>query len=191
MFCNQRGKECGYQLRRIRRERDRQLIIAIDGRSGAGKSTLAGTLEEKLGVSVVHMDDFFLQPHQRTVERLAEPGGNVDYERVEAEVLKPLQSGETQISYRRFDCKTMCLGDVRTVDGNKVVVVEGSYSCHPRLKKYYDLTIFLDVNHETQIQRLRERVGEERLQMFIEKWIPLEEAYFEAYHIKENCDINK
>lgn len=167
------------------------MIIAIDGRSGAGKSTLARTLEEKLGVSVVHMDDFFLQPHQRTKERLNEPGGNVDYERVEAEVLRPLKSGQEQISYRRFDCKTMCMQEEMRVDGGHTVIVEGSYSCHPKLKGYYDLTIFLDVDYETQKQRLRERVGEERLQMFIEKWIPLEEAYFEAFHIKENCDIQK
>ena len=167
------------------------MIIAIDGRSGAGKSSLAKTLEEKLGLSVVHMDDFFLQPHQRTVERLSEPGGNVDYERVESEVLRPLKSGEGHVSYRRFDCKTMSMQEERTVDGTRTVVVEGSYSCHPRLKKYYDLTIFLDVDGETQIQRLRERVGEEHLQMFIEKWIPLEEAYFEAFRIKENCDIQK
>lgn len=167
------------------------MIIAIDGRSGAGKSTLAKTLEEKLGVCVVHMDDFFLQPHQRTLERFSEPGGNVDYERVEEEVLRPLKSGKEQIVYRRFDCKTMSMQEERLVDGSRTVVVEGSYSCHPRLKKYYDLTIFLDVDEETQIQRLRERVGDERLQMFIEKWIPLEEAYFEACHIKENCDIKK
>ncbi|MBQ7920393.1 MAG: AAA family ATPase [Lachnospiraceae bacterium] len=167
------------------------MIIAIDGRSGAGKSTLAQTLSEKLGMSVVHMDDFFLQPHQRTAERLSEPGGNVDYERVEAEVLEPLKREKGQITYRRFDCKTMSMQEERFIDSRKAVVVEGSYSCHPRLKKYYDLTIFLDVDYETQIQRLRERVGEERLQMFIEKWIPLEEAYFKAYHIKENCDIQK
>ena len=87
------------------------MIIAIDGRSGAGKSTLAATLEEKLGVSVVHMDDFFLQPPQRTQERLLEPGGNVDYERVEQQVLQPLKAGAERISYHRFDCKTMSMGE--------------------------------------------------------------------------------
>ncbi|MBQ8821177.1 MAG: deoxynucleoside kinase [Lachnospiraceae bacterium] len=167
------------------------MIIAIDGRSGGGKSTLAGTLEKKLGLSVVHMDDFFLQPHQRCVERLSQPGGNVDYERVLEEVLEPLKRGESPVTYRCFDCKTMSFGETKTIDGSKPVVVEGSYSCHPKLKEYYDLTIFLDVDGETQIQRLRERVGEERLQMFKEKWIPLEEAYFEAFRVKENCDIQK
>mgnify|MGYP002515102552 CR=1 FL=1 len=62
------------------------MIIAIDGRSGAGKSTLARTLEEKLGVSVVHMDDFFLQLHQRTKERFDTPGGNIDSERFFEEI---------------------------------------------------------------------------------------------------------
>jgi hypothetical protein len=28
-----------------------------------------------------HTDDFFLQPHQRTRERLESVGGNIDYER--------------------------------------------------------------------------------------------------------------
>ena len=32
------------------------------------------------------MDDYFLQPYQRTEERLAEPGGNVDYERFKEEI---------------------------------------------------------------------------------------------------------
>ncbi len=167
------------------------MIIAIDGRSGAGKSTLAGMLEKKLGLSVVHMDDFFLQPHQRTAERLSQPGGNVDYERVLKEVLEPLKRGESRVTYRCFDCKTMDFGERRTIDGSRTVVVEGSYSCHPKLKDYYDLTIFLDVDAETQIARLKERVGEERLQMFKEKWIPLEENYFEAFRVKENCDIWK
>ena len=45
------------------------------------------------------MDDFYLQPHQRTTKRLREPGGNVDYERFETEVLQPLLTGEA-FSYR-------------------------------------------------------------------------------------------
>lgn len=175
----------------LENRKGKALIIAIDGRSGAGKSTLAGTLKEKLGISVVHMDDFFLQPHQRTQERLAEPGGNVDYERVLEEVLEPLKRGESSVTYRCFDCKTMDFGEMCTIDGSGTVVVEGSYSCHPKLRDYYDLTIFLDVDSKTQLERLKERVGEERLGMFKDRWIPLEEAYFEAFRVKENCDICK
>ncbi len=48
--------------------------LAIDGPCASGKSTLAKTLADIYRCPVVHMDDFFLQPHQRTPERLAQPG---------------------------------------------------------------------------------------------------------------------
>ena len=40
--------------------------LAIDGPCASGKSTLAKTLADIYRCPVVHMDDFFLQPHQRT-----------------------------------------------------------------------------------------------------------------------------
>ena len=60
--------------------RDR-VILALDGPCASGKTTLAGEMGRKFGWSVVHMDDFFLRPEQRTPERYALPGGNVDHER--------------------------------------------------------------------------------------------------------------
>ena len=80
------------------------LLIAIDGRCAAGKTTLASIVKEKINCNVIHMDHFFLQPAQRTEERLQEPGGNVDYERVRKEVLIPLSQGKA-FSYKPFDCK--------------------------------------------------------------------------------------
>ena len=32
-----------------------------------------------LGANLIHMDDFFLRPHQRSRERLAIPGENIDH----------------------------------------------------------------------------------------------------------------
>ena len=40
------------------------------------------------------MDDFFLQPDQRTKERFESPGENVDHERFEEEILIPLSKHE-------------------------------------------------------------------------------------------------
>lgn len=65
-------------------------FVAIDGPCASGKTVFAASLHERFGGNVLHMDDFFLRPEQRTPERFAEPGGNVDRERFEAEVLKPL-----------------------------------------------------------------------------------------------------
>ncbi len=72
---------------------DKPLLVAIDGRCASGKSTLAKDLQKQLDCNVIHMDDFYLQEHQRTTRRLREPGENVDYERFETEVLQPLLTG--------------------------------------------------------------------------------------------------
>ena len=96
-------------LSRIDALKGRPAIVAIDGGAAGGKTTLAAGLARRFGADVLHMDDFFLQPHQRTAQRLGEPGGNVDYERFAREVLLPLRRGERYV-YRRYDCRTQTLG---------------------------------------------------------------------------------
>lgn len=163
-------------------------IIAIDGRCGSGKTTLAKILSTCYNCSVIHMDDFFLQPFQRTEERLNEVGGNVDRERFYEEVLQPLSSNES-FSYRPFDCHRMDFSEKVMIKPGTVTIVEGSYSCHPELYKFYDLHIFVDVNKKNQLERLIKRVGEDRITQFEERWIPLEEAYFSQTEIKYKCEI--
>ncbi len=69
------------------------LLVGIDGQCASGKTTLAGELSQRYDCNVFHMDDFFLRPEQRTPERMAQIGGNVDYERFQREVLVPLKGG--------------------------------------------------------------------------------------------------
>ncbi len=162
------------------------LIMAIDGSSAAGKSTLAAILGERYGAVVFHADDFFLRPEQRTAQRLNEPGGNMDRERLKAEVLESISKGE-QITYRPFDCKTMSLKNAVSVLPGKLNVIEGAYSMHPELESFYDLSVFLDIDPETQRQRILKRG--ERAEMFFTRWIPMEKRYFDELNVKERCDI--
>lgn len=162
-------------------------IIAIDGRCAAGKTTLAAWLSEKLGGDVIHMDDFFLPPMLRTKERSAEAGGNVHYERFISEVLPQLKERKS-FSYQRFDCSKMELGNQVPVKNKGIVLVEGAYSCHPVFGDYMDRKVFLDIDRNTQEERILFRNGKERLQDFKEKWIPMEEAYFAAFSIEEHAD---
>ena len=67
------------------------LTLVIDGPSASGKTTLSGMFREKYDCTVFHMDDFFLRPEQRTPERYAEIGGNIDRERFLEDVLIPLK----------------------------------------------------------------------------------------------------
>ena len=133
-----------------------RVTVAIDGSCGAGKTTLATKLEQHYGCSVFHMDEFFLRPEQRTEERFAEAGGNIDYERFAAEFLAPFKTGES-FSYRPFDCSSFTLKDPVCVSPVRLTVIEGSYSQHPYFGKPYDLAVFLSVSPELQRERILAR----------------------------------
>lgn len=166
-----------------------QIVVAIDGRCAAGKTTLAKELQKAGGCNVIHMDDFFLRPWQRTSQRLQEPGGNVDYERFLEEVMLPLNRKQA-FSYRPYNCRKQAFDEAVYVVPQAVTVIEGSYSCHPALWNFYDLHIFLTIEYREQLERIRQRNGEANLSAFREKWIPLEESYFLAYRIEQRCDFH-
>ena len=162
-------------------------LVAIDGRCGSGKTTLAASLSVRRGWGVAHMDEFFLRPEQRTPERYAEPGGNFDRERFLSEVLKPLRAGDA-VRYRPFDCAAMQLREPVFLKPSPVVLLEGSYSCHPLLWGFYDFRVFLTVRPETQAARILRRNGPEKAEIFKTRWIPMEERYFRAFSVPERCD---
>ena len=162
-------------------------FVAIDGPCASGKTVFAASLHERFGGNVLHMDDFFLRPEQRTPERFAEPGGNVDRERFEAEVLKPLAAGKA-VRYRPWDCHTGDFVTSRSVEPAALTVVEGSYSMHPALRGYYDLTMCLIVDPSERLRRLEAR-NPRMLQRFINEWIPLENRYFESTNTQGSADL--
>ena len=163
-------------------------IIAIDGMCASGKTTLANLLSNALSAPVYHMDDFFLPPVKRTKERMEEIGGNVDYERFRTDVLDPLLSGKP-FSFRPFDCSVMDLSDSVSCTPAPISIVEGSYSCHPTLEKDYDFKIFISIDSDTQLERIRVRNGEKMLARFKNEWIPMENRYFDAFSIRDKADI--
>lgn len=167
----------------------RRVIVAVDGRCGAGKTTLASQLAQELHCAVFHMDDFFLRPQQRTAERYAAAGGNVDYERFLEEVLSPLRQGASAVTYRPFSCASQCLAPPVTVEVGTLAVVEGSYSCHPALWDSYDLRVFLTVDAGEQLRRITRRGGAEKAAAFAARWIPLEEHYFSTFDIEDRCEV--
>ncbi|MBQ5740041.1 MAG: hypothetical protein IIV78_06485 [Oscillospiraceae bacterium] len=165
-----------------------RVTLAVEGGSASGKSTLGALLEEVYGCTIFHTDDFFLQLWQRTPERFAEVGGNLDRERFLSEVLLPLSRGEA-IDYRRFDCATMQILPAVRVEPKRLTVIEGAYSMHPELAPYYDFSVFLDVDATTQRTRIQKRNAPAMAERFFNEWIPLETVYFEKTAAKERCDL--
>jgi putative hydrolase of the HAD superfamily len=164
-----------------------RVTCAIEGGCASGKSTLAAALNSHYGCNVFKMDDFFLRPFQRTPERLAETGGNIDYERFKTEVLLPLQSGEP-FAYRPYDCSVCDLSRKIAIYPKKVNIIEGVYSMHPYFEDCCNIKVFLQIGHDEQKKRLIKR-NKDLYERFEREWIPMENAYFREFKIREKCDL--
>lgn len=167
---------------------NKRIIICLEGGSASGKSTLALELKDEYECTLFHMDDFFLRPSQRTIERLNEIGGNIDIERFCDEIVTPLLKGE-EIHYHKFDCSTQLLSEPIRIEPKELIVIEGVYSMHPLLENIYDLKVFLDISKDLQIERINKRNSSTMAKRFFEEWIPLENKYFNTLNIKEKCDL--
>ncbi|NLJ90531.1 MAG: hypothetical protein GX323_06470 [Clostridiales bacterium] len=166
----------------------RQVLVAIDGMCASGKTSLASTLGDIYDCNIFHMDDYFLQPHLKTRERLEEAGGNIDYVRFDNEIISGLKSRDS-FSYQEYDCQTMSLSDKILVSPKLLNIIEGSYSMHPSLVGNYDLKIFLKHSPKQQRERILKRNGKAMYNKFIDLWIPLENLYFDTFRIEEESDI--
>lgn len=163
-----------------------KVIIAVDGMCASGKSTLAEEIRAAFGGTVIHADSFFLPACLRTAERLCEPGGNFHRERFADEVVNNL--GLDCFSYGVFDCAKGETAEIITVNENRLIIIEGSYCMHPEIKAEYDMKIFTVTHKAAQLERILSRNGESALAVFTEKWIPLENKYFDFFGIKDTCD---
>ena len=125
-------------------------------------------LEQVFNCNLFRMDDFFLRMEQRTPQRLKETGGNVDYERFEETVLRPIFQKQT-VFYKKLN------------------IIEGSYSMHPYFKNPYQLRVFLNISPKDQMENIKKRNGPEKAKQFQNMWIPKEEAYFKKFHVMDGA----
>lgn len=170
------------------RKADGPVLVAVDGRCASGKTTFAALCDRFfVNCNIFHMDDFFLPYKKRTPERLAAPGGNVDYERAQTELFEPLSRGEA-VTFSRFDCASGALEPPQTFLPRRLNIIEGSYSHHPALAPYSGLKLFLTCSAAVQLSRLSRRAPE-KLADFQTRWIPMEETYFKTFDIEKQCDL--
>ena len=163
-----------------------RLLVTIDGPCASGKTTLAHSLAQVFGAAVVHTDDFVVPHAQKTAARLAVPGGNCDAERLVKETVEPWMRGGPAVC-RKYDCGRDCLLPGETLPESNMLLLEGSYCNLPVIRVYAGFRLFMDTPEEIRMRRLRERESPESLRQFMQKWIPLENAYFKAYGLPDPC----
>lgn len=167
----------------------RPILFAIDGRCGSGKTGFAELASGLLVCSsdVVHMDDFYLPPERRGADWMEVPAGNMDLERLRREVLDSPDRDNGDTAYRPYDCRTGLFKDPVEL-WEPLTIVEGTYSQHPSLAKYYDYRIFLTCGREEQTRRLQAREGD-CYPTFNRVWRTLEERYFAACGTEKAADL--
>ncbi len=171
----------------VEQRKEDVLVLAIEGRAAAGKSTLAADLAAITKYPIIKMDHFFLPTSLKKPRRLQEPGGNIHYERFKEEVVANIKD-DVPFSYGIFDCSTGGLNGTEVIPAARWRIVEGVYSLHPKFGDYADLKIFVDINPEEQMRRIRNRNGMQMARIFRETWIPMEEVYFHKYKQEKNVD---
>lgn len=175
-----------YQVEKCLRQSE-HAVVAIDGPCGSGKSSLAALLEQLFPSRVLHMDDYYLPLQQRSPGWEQIPCGNMNLERFLQEALLPAAKREA-IVCRPYSCQQGRLLEPRMLPKTPLTIVEGSYSHHPVLASHYALKIFLHCHRQEQLARLTRREST-RLDAYLQRWIPLEEAYYQAFDIVSCCDL--
>ena len=176
-----------YQIEKLLLQQE-HIIIAIDGPCGSGKSSLADLLAEIFSGRVLHMDDYYLPLQQRSPGWEHTPCGNMNLERFLQEALLSAAKGEA-ITCRPYSCQQGQVLEPRMLPAAQLTIVEGSYSHHPLLAPHYDLKVFLHCRRQEQLARLKRREST-HLDAYLQRWIPLEEAYYQTFDIVSLCDLS-
>ncbi len=187
-----------------RYNRERTLIVGIDGAGGAGKSTISDTLEKELrsegyNVAVFHIDDMI---HPRAVRY------NDDYPQWEQyyylqwrydyfmrEVISPIREGRSLGPIELYDKENDSYKTVLSdIPAGSIVIVEGVFLLRSELEGAFDVTVYIDVSKEERLERVLKRDGyigdsEAILKKYNERYFPAEDHYLEERSPKERADI--
>ncbi|MBQ8095124.1 MAG: hypothetical protein IJ242_16350 [Clostridia bacterium] len=162
-------------------------IVTLDGPCASGKTTAAGRLAVLFDAPVIHTDDYVIPHAAKIAQRLSIPGGNCDWERLLTEVMVPFKASRP-VLVRPYDCHADRILEGVPLQSSGLLILEGSYVNLPEIRALSDLSLFAQVSSRVRMDRLTARETPESLQMFEKRWIPLEDAYFSAYHLPdEQC----
>jgi uridine kinase len=152
--------------------------VGVDGKGATGKTTLAARIAVALpGSVVVHIDDF-ARPDVQGWER----------DRFVRQVLQPLLAGRPG-RYQRWNFDRDVGAEWHTVPVAVPVVVEGVSATDERLGVPWDFTIWVEVPYQVRLARALDRDGPERMDRWLNDWMPSEDAYEQEQRPQDRVDL--
>jgi uridine kinase len=176
-------------VRRLKDERDRPIVVALDGRSGAGKSTLANTLAGALRATCVPSDDFFaaeITAEGWGVRSAAERARDaIDWQRLRQTALEPLLAGRPAVWHSfdfaagtRDDGTYAMSSDRVRRNPAAVIILDGAYSTRPELADLVDFAVLVEASQSVRSARLAAREDPGFLAAWYARWEAAEDYYF-------------
>ncbi len=163
-------------------------MVGIDGPGAAGKSTVADLLAARLrDAVVVNVDDFYLPSDVRDL-RAGHVGSEFDLPRLGQQVLRPASTGG-HVRYQRYDWGTDSLAEWVDVPDGVPLVVEGVYCLERALRDAYTFTVFCRADAAVRLRRGLDRDGEGARAVWVEQWMPAEDAYVAEQRPDQFADV--
>jgi hypothetical protein len=154
------------------------LFLGVDGCGASGKSTLAARLAAALdGAEVIAVDDF-------SSPRLAE----WDWNRFSDQVVEPLRSGGAA-RYQRWDWDRDEGAEWHDVPPGRPIIVEGVSSTRREMKLPWAWTAWVEAPRVVRLDRARARDGAARMPLWLNSWMPSEDAYVAREQPQTRVDI--
>lgn len=155
-------------------------LLAIDGPSGAGKTTLALQLQKHLErAAVIHMDDLYAGWDDALNEDL--------YNRIESHIITPLMMSKA-VRYQQFNWQSYQFEDWKEVSLPRYLILEGVGSASKRIRPWISLAVFLVVNDDEGLDRVRKRDGKE-IAAYIPQWQVMQRQHFLENGTQEYADF--
>ncbi len=161
---------------------------AIDGMTASGKTKLAEIISGIFECNVFHTEDFRLPPVMRTKSAMHGLTDDFDTERFKTEIIDHLQDTES-FSWGVYNPEKGKYDKRKAAAPERLNIIEGLYSMHPKLGKYYDLSIFVDSDDVVQARILSARYGAVGYRQFAEASMVKEKKYLEENNIRLSADI--
>lgn len=192
-------------LRHLKKERP--LLVAFDGVDASGKTSLADSvareLEKESGMNPVRIsiDRFHNSREVRMRRGELSPEGyfydSFDYTQIMEKVVAPVKKGAGRITGGIYDFRAdmKIAPNCVEIGVASVVLFDGIFMNRDELHAYWDLSVYLDVEFETVLQRAKKRDVDlfgsidAVMSKYLNRYIPGQKLYQALCNPKERADI--